>query len=324
MLLDLILGSYATFMARSIRASSRNRLTTSPPLPSLPSSYSPLASEEASNGDSFCHFPFKSFHGCTDGVKGRGYAKGSIIRHLHDKHLSSEVNKEFCGELIVKHQHIQRAWEKVLMCLRMWLYCRCMHLHAWSMSCNGKEGVIHGDVVSGPLNGEDAEYLFHGLAISSEVNAVCSDTSNVMVCVASEVNDGDVAEEPACPLSTELLNSVFQRQFTTVTCIPHQCRLSFSRTLKFCLDKVILNPANSNAWLQLISLPIFTLALYRPKNSAEEKSGKRKRLQVAAINHVLSIWKEPNGCRVLVEKCYSSLSVLGLSKKMRRSRVRLT
>lgn len=44
------------------------------------------------------------------------------------------------------------------------------------------------------------------------------------------------------------------------------------------------------------------LALYRPKNAAEVKSGKRKRLQVAAINNALSVWREPNGCHVLVDK----------------------
>lgn len=88
-------------------------------------------------------------------------------------------------------------------------------------------------------------------------------------------------------LSLELLNSAFQRYVSTVSCIPHQCKLAFSRTLKFCLDAVLSSPDNISAWIRLLLLPIGTLQVYRPKCSAEEKSGMRRKLQVRAINQAL-------------------------------------
>ncbi|XP_026410732.1 uncharacterized protein LOC113305956 [Papaver somniferum] len=50
------------------------------------------------------------------------------------------------------------------------------------------------------------------------------------------------------------------------------------------------------------SLAEGTTQLYRPRSYAEAKSGNRKRLQVAATNHALSVWKEPGGCYALATK----------------------
>lgn len=120
---------------------------------------------------------------------------------------------------MAKSQHIRHAWEKMLISLRMWVCCRCLHLHAWRISCKGKEGSIHKDIIAGPFNGEGDDFLFHGLDFSAESSAVGQGFSEVTV--ASEGNDVDVVAESACSLSTEVLNSVLQRQFQTVTCIPH-------------------------------------------------------------------------------------------------------
>lgn len=62
------------------------------------------------------------------------------------------------------------------------------------------------------------------------------------------------------------------------------------------------------AWLNLLLLPVCTLNLYMPKNSNKERSGVRKKLQIASINEALATWKEPYGCYSLVQK------VLELSK----------
>lgn len=157
---------------------------------------------------------------------------------------------------------------------------------------------MHGDVVAGPSNGAGARacFLINGLAKPVEVGVVCLSTTSAANCVASLENGSEAVEV----LSTDLLSTVLHRQFTTVTCIPHQCRLALSRALKTFLDRVIVIPDNLSAWLRLILLPICTLSLFKPRSAAEEKSGNRKCIQVAEINQALSVWKEPNGCYVLV------------------------
>ncbi|XP_026392581.1 uncharacterized protein LOC113287919 isoform X1 [Papaver somniferum] len=98
-----------------------------------------------------------------------------------------------------------------------------------------------------------------------------------------------------------MLNSIFQKQITTVVSIPPPCRLNFSRALKSALDKVLARPVDLVVWLHLLLLPVCTLNLYIPKGTGEERSGVRKKLQIAAINQPLCKWREPKGCVVLVQ-----------------------
>ncbi|XP_026421300.1 uncharacterized protein LOC113317402 [Papaver somniferum] len=68
---------------------------------------------------------------------------------------------------------------------------------------------------------------------------------------------------PYVALSLELLNEVFQRQFTTISSIPPPCN---------------------------------------PKNSSEERPDNRKKLQITAIHKALVDWREPNGCLTLISR----------------------
>ncbi|XP_026416062.1 uncharacterized protein LOC113311438 [Papaver somniferum] len=99
-----------------------------------------------------------------------------------------------------------------------------------------------------------------------------------------------------------MLDLIFQRRIPTTVSIPPPCRLQFSRTLKTTLDNVLAKPQDLVAWLRLLLLPVCILNLYMPKSSAKEKSGTRKKLQIAAINQALVTWLEPNGCFTLVQK----------------------
>lgn len=210
------------------------------------------------------HCPLKTFHNYRDCVNGRRYAKVSFLKHLQDRHLSSAAKVDFCRELIATDLNIYLVWEKLLCSLRMWLCCRCMHLHAWSMPCRGRQGVVHGEVIVGPLNGDGEDFLLHSLVKPGSSASLT--LSNVVSCVDSTngVESLLLSVDTGVLLSTDLLNVIFQRQFTTVKCIPHQCRLSFSREVKHCLDRVIASPGNIFMWIQILLLPFCTLTLFRP------------------------------------------------------------
>lgn len=111
-----------------------------------------------------------------------------------------------------------------------------------------------------------------------------------------------------------MLNLVFQKQVTKITSIPPHCRLNLYRSLKSSLDRVLGHPNDLSAWLHLLLLPVCTLSLYFPKSSTEERSGNRKRLQTASINDVLSRWREPQGCVVLVHQ------ILQMHKEIQKGR----
>lgn len=146
-----------------------------------------------------------------------------------------------------------------------------------------------GGILAGPFNGSGAKFLIHGVRKPMMLNPspYATSTSN---------------EEDFGGLNISMLNLIFQKQITTISSIPPQYRLHFSRTLKTSLDKVLVNPCDLKSWLQLLLLPIFTLNLYFPKTSREERSGNRKRLQTTAINKALNTWREPNGCSILIQK----------------------
>ncbi|XP_026453451.1 uncharacterized protein LOC113354296 [Papaver somniferum] len=141
------------------------------------------------------------------------------------------------------------------------------------------------DVIPGSYNGRSVNFFISDILKPS---LAVSDTPSTS------------SDTQPASLFLELLNNALQSKFTTISSIPAPCRISFSRTLKSCLDAVILNPREISSWIKLLLLPICTLNLYIPKNSSEKRSGTRKRMQAASINQDLVDWREPNGCLNLI------------------------
>lgn len=71
----------------------------------------------AAPNENLCHCPFKHVHGCQDGINGRGFAKGSVLKHLYDRHLNSDEKRSFCRDLTASSLDVYLAWENVLSCL---------------------------------------------------------------------------------------------------------------------------------------------------------------------------------------------------------------
>lgn len=167
----------------------------------------------------------------------------------------------------------------------MWLCGDCMKVQSWKRPCRPHNG----NILNGPFNGRHADFLIHGIDKPQ---------------AASNLAEVDASEGSLEPngLSLELLDSVFQKQFTTTSSIPPPCRLNFSRALKNALDKVLANPSELSSWIQLLLLPICTLNLYIPNNASEARSSTRKKLQIAAINQALLEWGQPNGCIYIIQR----------------------
>ncbi|XP_026456110.1 uncharacterized protein LOC113357059 isoform X3 [Papaver somniferum] len=178
-----------------------------------------------------------------------------------------------------------------------------MTTHTWKMACKNK---LHSaDVVPGPFNGIGADFLIHGVTKPRNASPGAVDNAGAGVSVSEEL----AGDEEFAGLNVEILNMMLQRQIPTTVSIPSHCRLHFSRALKSALDFVLANPMNIAAWIRLLLLPICTLNLYEPHSSSEERSGTRKKLQTAAINKALLVWREPAGCISLVQQ------LLGLNKR---------
>lgn len=205
----------------------------------------------------------------------------SFQRHLNDRHCFSKDTRQQCRERLRGDREVYEAWEKVLLQMHCWMCSECMMLHVWRKSCKHNNVVI-----PGPYNGRYADYLISDIPKPA---AVFRETPSLV-------------ENTLISLSLDLLNQVFLRHFITITSIPPPCRLTFSRTLKSCLDTILLNPREISSWIKLVLLPICTLNLYTPKNSSEECSGTKKKLQIECINQALSKWREPNGCINLITK----------------------
>ncbi|KAL6515426.1 hypothetical protein OROHE_018460 [Orobanche hederae] len=279
-------------------AGSVTRSSLKPP-PSPRTSPSPSVGPSSQNRYVSC--PFKNVYSCGNGVNGRGYAGGPIMHHLQAKHSFTKDNAH-CRALIADDITVFSAWEGLLQQLQLWLCTRCMTLHTWKSPCKGKG--VHCDTIVGPFNGSSADFLLHGIdrpaaTFSPAVVEVLPASHDDKVLTVEALSAKAMYDEELS-LTPNLLCAIFQRSFHTVASIPHKCRLSFSRSLKVCLDYVLSKPSDIVAWIRLILLPICTLVRYRPK--ADEKSCNRKRLQVAVIQRALLIWKEPGGCFKLVTK----------------------
>lgn len=186
------------------------------------------------------------------------------------------------AEIDCTDRNLYIDWETVLQQLRCWLYSHCMILHAWKKSCK------HNNIVNpGPYNGKTIDFLI------SDISKPPADVNETT---------GSRIEDTSYSIPLDLLNEVFQRQFTTIVSIPPPCRLGFSRTLTTCLDTILLNPWEITSWIKLLLLPICTLTLYSPKISSEARSCNKKKLQIASINQALLEWREPNGCLTLIHR----------------------
>lgn len=220
--------------------------------------------------------PFKGFDGCKNGVRGRDLVRSSFFKHLNDMHIVNGEENDRCRDKIQNNGIVYALWEQTLSQLKMWLCTKCMHLQTWKKCCRSHDGYV----ISAPFNGVDADFLIHGVTKPEEASA------SVHVSIVDNV----VLNNSVQVVGVELLDIVFQAQLHTVRHIPTKCRLSFSRTFKHTLDKVILSPLDVSAWIQLLLFPKCVLRNYTPKSNAEIRSGMRKKLQVASINHALAKW----------------------------------
>ncbi|XP_026446662.1 uncharacterized protein LOC113347258 [Papaver somniferum] len=191
-----------------------------------------------------------------------------------------------------------------------------MQVYSWKKPCKDHAG----GVVCGPFNGIGADFLIYGTDKPTPqilvylVQARPVSNNNIPASVGSTLEDSSLG------LSVEILSLVYQKQITTISSIPPQCRLNFSRTLKSSLDRVITHPKDLCSWLQLLILPICTLRLYFPKNSKEEGSGNRKRLQTASVNQALARWNEPHGCIDLLQQVLQEHREVQKSRKQSKQK----
>lgn len=176
-----------------------------------------------------------------------------------------------------------------------------MKWFSWKIPCRDHPG----GVLLGPFNGRGANFILHG--VGKPIPQSGDSTTHI---------DGANDEDESVSISVQMPDLIFQKQITTVSCIPPLCRFNFSRTLKASLDKVILQPTDLSSWLQLLLLPTCILRFYVPKSTVEERSGNQKILQTGSINQALAKWKEPNGCMELLQ------NVLEVHKELKRSRKR--
>ncbi|XP_026449835.1 uncharacterized protein LOC113349999 isoform X2 [Papaver somniferum] len=223
------------------------------------------------------------FDGCNNGVRGRGFVRSSLFPHIKGKHFVHGAEHDRCRDRISQNGAVFALWEDALLQLKMWLCTKCMHIQAWSKPCKSHDG----DAISA-LNGREASFLIHGIS---------KPLDKVSHCVDEDITDGGHSMQ-CCDV--DLLNKVFQAQFHTIRHIPIKCKLSFSRTFKQTMDKVILNPLDISCWIKLLLFPICVMRNYIPKCKDEERSGMRKRLQIASISQALAKWHEADGCSSLI------------------------
>lgn len=178
------------------------------------------------------------------------------------------------------------------MATSMWLCTDCMLLHAWSGSCR-----YAGDVLVGPFNGNNTDYLIYGT--SCPPLPVESSSIDNYVCFVT-------FDHLPCP-DLDFFNEVFLKQVPIVKNIPTKCKLQFSKVLKFTMDRVLDRPCDIASWVQLLILPVGVLHVYIPKNNREEKSGNRKKLQIASINHAILQWFETGGLYKVNSKGFAGL-----------------
>lgn len=101
----------------------------------------------------------------------------------------------------------------------MWLCVECMKVQSWKRPCLPHNG----DILVGPFNGRNADFLIHGIEKPETV-------------VDSSMTDMDETSDASMGLSLDILDLIYKNQITTIVSIPPPCRLNFSRTLKTVLE----------------------------------------------------------------------------------------
>ncbi|GKA48469.1 putative reverse transcriptase domain-containing protein, partial [Tanacetum coccineum] len=162
-------------------------------------------------------------------------------------HLPSDERKCVLREAISTDHGLYMAVEETLKVFNQWLCGKCMDLHAVSRACHHPDGLVRFSKRSDDMSG----YIV-GISKSSNKES------------GTEITEGLV-------LDAELLDRVFKVPITTVKCIPHGCRLTFSQALKTVLCKVVAQPDSIDAWVRLLLFPRCTLQVYRPKYRQERK-----------------------------------------------------
>nr|GEV58066.1 reverse transcriptase domain-containing protein [Tanacetum cinerariifolium] len=196
--------------------------------------------------------PFGGFHYCPDGeVDNKGIAR--LISHLKRLHLPSDERKCVLREAISMDHGLYIAVEDTLKAFGQWLCGKCMDLHAVSLACHHPDGHVRFSKGSDDMSG-------YNVGISTPSNKEPE----------AEVTDGLV-------LDVELLDRVFKVLISSVKCIPHGCRLTFSQALKIVLCKVC-----------------------KLKNRQECMSGNRKSLQQSPILWSLATWGKDDGITTIL------------------------
>ena len=103
-------------------------------------------------------------------------------------------------------------------------------------------------------------------------------------------NKPDATINVGLVLDAQLLYRVFKLPITTIKSIPYNCHMGFSQDLKAALFKVLVHRRSIEAWVTLLTLPRYTLSVFRPKNRQESSFRNRKSLQHRNILSALSTW----------------------------------
>lgn len=234
------------------------------------------------------HCPFRGLDGCKDG-NGRGLTPPSFIRHLQSFHLSDDGAVEKFHKLLSTDHGMFASFESILKQLGLWFCCGCYNTHTLSKNCYHEDSQ---ETIEAPASA-DGFVSFFISGISRPTLDELSTVGNDLVSFDDNHSEGIIFDVP-------LLERVFRVKSNTVKSVPWKCRLGFARVLKEALVKVIAEPSNVLAWVQLLILPRCILSTFKPKSSAESRSGKRRSLQAEGISDSIRIWREPGGIQRLV------------------------
>nr|GEW99939.1 putative reverse transcriptase domain-containing protein [Tanacetum cinerariifolium] len=179
----------------------------------------------STSSDGIWPCPNGGFYCCPDGEVGnKGIAH--LISHLKRLHLSIDERKCVVRETISTDHELYMAVEETLKVFGQWLCGKCMTLHAVGRACYHSDGLIRFSNGSNDMSG----YI---VGISKPSNTESK----------TEVIEGLV-------LDAELMDHVFKVPVTTVKCISHGCRLTFSQVLKTVLYNVVSHPNYVDAWVR--------------------------------------------------------------------------
>ncbi|RZC53846.1 hypothetical protein C5167_012698 [Papaver somniferum] len=151
-----------------------------------------------------------------------------------------------------------------------------MQCYSWKRLCRDHDGGI----INGPYNGRGTDYLIYG--IEKPTLQIPESRLNTSVHIGECSSDSRQADD-SLGLSVDMLNLVLQKQITTITSIPPQCRLNLSRDLKSSLDRVLGHPNDLSAWLHLLLLP-----MHKEVQKGRKQGQKKRKTNVEACRNKIS------------------------------------